>query len=126
MTRFQRVVEAVFHKGTYALEKNHNPVANENLSFDFSGCAGTTEEAVLGVVAVEKVFRLYPDPSAKPDDVVRVDRKIDLFLEKHFDQYKTYFKNRTENPEEPDYVFFPHLKEDEQYDDLTILAVHKK
>ncbi|RPJ08931.1 MAG: HAMP domain-containing protein [Spirochaetaceae bacterium] len=125
-TRFRDVVEALFDKKTYKLSKYHNPVPDEELVFDFTKSEGTIDEAVLAPVSMEKVFRLCPDPNAGKDDIVRVDKKIDAFLEKYFRQYAQYFKNRTENPEETDYVFFSHLKEDEQYDDLTIIAVRKK
>jgi hypothetical protein len=124
--RFEEIIEAVFSRKAFKLIKYHNPLPGEDLTFDFTTCPGTTEDAVTALVAVEKVFRVFPDPHARKDDVVRVDKKIDAFLAKYFVQYKAYFKERFENPEEADYVYFTHLKEDEQYDDLTILAVRKK
>jgi hypothetical protein len=96
--------------------------------FDFTGCAGTVEEAVLAMVAVEKVFRLYLDPSAGPEDRVYMDKRIDAFLRRHFNLFGKYFSHPLETGEEtpPDRVAYARLKEDEQYDDLTILAVRKK
>ena len=96
------------------------------MTFDFSTCQGTTEEAVLAVISVEKIFRIYPDARATENDLVRIDRKIDDFLSRCFLQYRQYFKHRVENPDESDYSFYAGLKEDEQYDDLTILALRKK
>ena len=81
---------------------------------------------MLALASVEKIFRAYPDRAAAPDDVVRVDKKIDAFLARTFSGFRSYFKNQSERPDEPDYVFYAGLKEDEQYDDLTVLAVHKK
>ncbi|MBN2354026.1 MAG: SpoIIE family protein phosphatase [Spirochaetales bacterium] len=126
LQRIEAIIEAVFSRGEYRLFKYHNPLADEELVFDFSGCEGTAEDAVLALASVEKIFRAYPDRAAVPEDVVRVDKKIDGFLERTFSGYRSYFKHRTEKPDEPDYVFYSGLKEDEQYDDLTILAIHKK
>jgi hypothetical protein len=126
MKRIEAIIEAVFARGSYRLVKYHNPLADEDLVFDFSSCQGTSEEAVLALAAVEKVFRIYPDRSATSEDVVKVDRKIDAFLGRTFSGFRSYFKALVENPDEPDYVFYSGLKEDEQSDDLTILAVRKK
>jgi hypothetical protein len=43
----------------------HNPVPGEILSFDFSSCAGTAKDAVLALIAVEKVFRIYRGPEGE-------------------------------------------------------------
>ncbi len=124
--RIQQIVKAVLAKGTYKLYKYHNPVENEELIFDFSSCSETAEEAVLAMVAVEKIFRIYPDDSAGPMDRIRIDSKINAFLEKHFMQYKVYFKNPVDNTGEDNYVVFSNLKEDSQYDDLTVLGINRK
>ena len=108
------------------LRKHHNPVPDEELIFDFSSCQGTAEEAVMAMVAVEKVFRIYSDPKATEQDRVTVDSKIDGFLKTYFRQYKDYFRNPIINEKIPEYIQFSFLKEDEQYDDLTILAIRKK
>jgi HAMP domain-containing protein len=126
MKRVYSIIEAVCGRSSFTLFKYHNPLANEELIFDFSGCQGTSDEAVLAMAAVEKVFRIYPDASAAAQDLIRVDRKIDAFLARTFSGYRAYFKTRSEKPDEPDYVFFAGLKEDEQKDDLTILGVRKK
>ncbi len=124
--RIQQIVKAVLTKGTYELYKYHNPVENEELSFDFSSCTGTAEEAVLAMVAVEKIFRIYPDASAGPLDRIRIDVKINEFLKEHFLQYRQYFNNPVENTGEDNYVVFSNLKEDAQYDDLTVLGINRK
>jgi hypothetical protein len=126
MKRIGEIIEAVFKKDTYKLFKYHNPIADEELLFDFSRCEGTLDEAVMALVAIEKVFRIYPDPQAGKDDVIQVDKKIDAFIQKYFVQYKYYFKHKQVDKDDPDYTFYTHLKEDDLYDDLTILAVRKK
>jgi serine phosphatase RsbU (regulator of sigma subunit) len=126
--RIRGIIDAVFGGREFRLIKHHNPVPEEPLQFDFSKCRGTVEETVLALVAVEKVFRLYTDPSAGPDDRVYVDKRIDAFLREHFPLFPKYFSHPLTGGEEtpPDAVAYTHLKEDEQYDDLTILAVRKK
>ena len=78
------------------------------------------------MVSVEKVFRLNPDTSATGEDHVDVDKNIDAFLKKHFKQYERYFRTIVPSDEERSYLTFSRLKEDDQYDDLTILAIRKK
>ena len=92
--------------------------------FDFSRCEGTVREAVLALVAVEKVFRLIPDPHAGPERKA-VDSKVDAFLKEHFLQYQGYFSHRVEEPAGA-LVTFTHVREEEQYDDLTILVIQRK
>ena len=124
--RIQAIVNAVMSRGSFDLERYHNPVEGEVLTFDFSSCSGGAEEAVAGLIAVEKVFRLLPDPSAGADDVVEVHRWVDAFLRDHFTQYAVYFAHPLEVDEAADRLRFSHLREDEQYDDLTVLALHKR
>ncbi len=122
--RIDDIITAVYRRGNYSLKKYHNPIPDEKLTFDFSSCEETVENAVLAMVAVEKIFRIYPDPSATAEDKVVVDKVIDTFLQEHFEQYQLYFSHPRESDDE-DQVVFTHLKEDEQYDDLTVLGVRK-
>ena len=124
--RVNAIIEAVFAKKKFILKKMHNPIANELFEFDFTTCEGTIEEAILALVSVEKIFRLYRDASATSFDHVIVDKKVDLFLNKHFLQYPTYCLNREPHPEYAEYLYYTNIREDEQYDDLTILAIKKK
>jgi hypothetical protein len=128
--RITAVLEAVDQRGRYRLEKHHDPVKDDMLTFDFSSCTGNLEEKVMALIAVEKVFRMYPDPAATANDVVLVDEKVDSFLEKHFDQYRLYCSDRRPNfdpqNENPGYLLYGGVKEDSQYDDLTILAIRRK
>jgi HAMP domain-containing protein len=123
--RMDGVVNAVFGRGRYQLVRHHIPVANEELTFDFSRCEGTVREAVLALVAVEKVFRTITDPRAGAEQKVVVDTKIDVFLKEHFVQYQSYFSHRVDGPPGAS-VTFTNLREDEQYDDLTILVIRRK
>ncbi|MBA7649796.1 hypothetical protein ES703_57594 [subsurface metagenome] len=123
--RIHEIINSVFNQSKYRLAKYHNPLPGEELTFDFTKCEGSVEEAVLALVAVEKVFRIYHDPSATKEDEITVDKSIDQFLAKCFEQYGSFFTHRLAPKEEDSAVTYTHLKEDEQYDDLTILAVRK-
>ncbi len=150
--RIHDIVRAVQTGGTYRLEKVLNPVEGEVLEFDFRGCSPDGRDLALAIVAAEKVFRLVPDPTAGPTDRVRVDAMVDDFLREHFLQYRTYFAHPARPAESNDggrgsaaqgdssgkapgdevspleglYRTYTHLREDEQYDDLTILVVRRK
>jgi len=123
--RVGEIIESVFARRAYTLEKFHNPIPDEELIFDFSTCKGTIEEAVIALVAIEKVFRMYKSPDVTAADVVRVDKKIDAFLEKHFNRYNYYCGVKRESAEGPNYFEYVYLREDEQLDDLTLLAVRR-
>ncbi len=125
--RVYELVNSLIARKNYKLYKYHNPIPDEELEFDFSTCQGTIQEVVIALVAVEKVFRMYPDPSAGGQDVVVVDRQINEFLKEHFLQYENYFHHPIEEQtDQEEYVRFSHIKEDEQYDDLTVLGIKKK
>ena len=123
--RVQNIIEAVFNRREYMLEKAHNPEPDEMLRFDFSTCAGTIEEAIIALASVEKVFRLYKAPDVTPFDTVRVDKRIDAFLRAHFNRYDYYCSAQNELPNEQNYVEYTNVREDEQLDDLTLLAVRR-
>ena len=124
--RMEAIIEAALQMKTYNLEQYHKPDPDIQLSFDFSKGNGTMKEAVLALISVEKVNRLVPDPDAGPDDRIRIDNKIDEYLKVHFDQYRDYFKYPIPDEEYPEYTYYSHMKEDKQFDDLTILGIRKK
>jgi hypothetical protein len=127
--RVEAIINAVMNRNVYTLHKYHNPeesMGSKGLQFDFSSCWGTVEEAITALVSVEKIFRLYKDPKAGEESRVLVDRKVDVFLKKHFLQYRAYCSYTLENPGNDAYMYYTHVKEDEQYDDLTILGIYRK
>src|SRR5574344_978093 len=123
--RIQAIIEAVFAKTTFTLEKYHNPVPGEVLTFDFTTCSGSLEDVIIALASVEKVFRMYRDPAVTKDDTVRVDRKIDAFLKDHFSRYEYYCSSKTEPAEDSNYLEYHFLKEDNQLDDLTLIAMKR-
>jgi len=124
--RVQAIIEAVLEKKVFRLKKLHNPIKDEEFTFDFTKCEGSIQEAILALVSVEKIFRLYQDKTATNFDYVIVDKQVDLFLNKHFLQYPVYCLNREPHPEWAEYLYYTNIRQDEQYDDLTILAVKKR
>lgn len=124
--RVNAIIEAVFSRTPYRLEKWHDPDPDSVYEFDFSRCEGTIEEAIIALVSIEKVFRMYRDDKATDFNRVQVDRKVDLFLNKYFRQYSVYCGNRRDHPLLPEYLYYTNVREDDQYDDLTILGVRKK
>jgi hypothetical protein len=124
--RVEAIINAVMNQRTYSLYKYHNAEGEQTLRFDFTACEGTVEEAVTALVSVEKIFRIYKDPSAGEDDRVLVDRKVDEFLMAHFLQYRTYCAKGAEPGENNAYLYYTHVMEDPQYDDLTIVGIMRK
>ena len=123
--RVTAIIESVFRREVYELSKWHNPNVEEQFTFDFTSCTGTAEEAIMALVSVEKVFRLYKDASTKPTDKIKVDRKIDEFLSAHFRQYSSYASEKADVEGDSQYVWWKGVCEDPQYDDLTLIAIKK-
>lgn len=135
--RVKDIIEAVLNRSTYILKKYHNPIPEEELSFDFSNLKGTVGEAIMALASVEKVFRMYKTIDAKGEavrtefgnvalsgEVVCVDRKIDTFLKETFSRYDYYCRNIVDL-QEPNYIYYTGVSEDVQADDLTLLAIQK-
>ena len=123
--RVEAIINAVMAKQIYTLHKYHNP-EDSDLQFDFTSCEGRVEDVIMAMVSVEKMFRCYKPADAGEDSRVLVDKKVDEFLKNHFLQYRRYCANTREYPENPAYMYYTHIKEDEQYDDLTILGIKRK
>ena len=95
--------------------------------FDFSSFTGSPEELVMGLAAVEKVFRMMPDPRASNEDTIIVDAKIDAILERCFKQYKQFcgIKRPHPDPNRKEYLYYGRMREDEQFDDLTMMIIQR-
>ncbi len=126
IARIHRITETIQARGIYRLERQDNPVPEEQLIFDFSSIEPTAENTVLGLICIEKIMRCYRDPSAGQDDKVVIDRFVDDFLQKVFGAYNEYFFHPVEGTQDKDYRQYAFIKEDDQYDDLTLLAIRRK
>ena len=129
--RVEAIINAVMAREIYTLRKFHNPedstMQDSGLQFDFSSCeGGHVEDVIMALVSVEKIFRCYKPENAGEDSRVLVDKKVDEFLKNHFLQYRRYCSHTREFPENSAYMYYTHVMEDEQYDDLTILGIKRK
>ena len=66
---------------------------------------------------------MHSGHSSGSGDKIRVDRKIDLFLRKCFKGYGACCRPAGDVPDSPNYIYYSGTAEDEQLDDLTLLAV---
>ena len=124
--RIKMAIEAVYNKKKFILTKQDNPATGESLEFDFTKCEGTVSESILALASLEKVFRLYKSPSVQQTDYIKIDKKIDEFLLKYFNMYDYYAANKAEDSTGVNYVDYDQMLEDEQSDDLTLLAIKRK
>ena len=124
--RVGAIINAVMSRGIYTLRKHHNPEGGAEMQFDFSACEGHVEEVIMALASAEKMFRCYKPPNAKEDSCILVDKKIDTFLKNHFTQYSRYCSQKREIPENSAYMYYTHVMEDAQFDDLTILGIKRK
>lgn len=129
--RVKGIIEAVFTKGKYRYFQKENPIKNDNknIIFDFTNIEGTPEDAIMALVSVEKIFRLYSSSSAKSYDYGVADKKIDKFLQLYFNKYDMLFTKKAPHPNpdmKDEYLYYTEMKEEEQGDDLTLVAIKKK
>lgn len=126
--RIKELVEAIKSGGRYTLRKQDDPLGDDmSYDFDFSSFTGSPEELVMGLAAVEKVFRMMPDPRASNEDTIIVDAKIDAILERCFKQYKQFcgIKRPHPDPNRKEYLYYGRMREDEQFDDLTMMIIQR-
>lgn len=123
--RIKQVIEAIYNKKNFVLSKIDNPAVGEKLEFDFTKCEGTVQESILALASLEKVFRLYKSPAVQQTDYIKIDKKIDEFLSKYFNMYDYYAAHKTDNADGVNYVDYDQMLEDEQSDDLTLLAIKR-
>jgi serine phosphatase RsbU (regulator of sigma subunit)/predicted PurR-regulated permease PerM len=124
--RIHEIVTAFQNRRRYRLEKVADPDGDEELLFDFSDAGESLEELVLALVSVEKIFRMYRPNDVTQDDRVQVDVRIDDFLRKHFRQYDRFFRYPLDSGDDSQYRYYGRVREEEQYDDLTILTIRKR
>ncbi len=146
--RVKDVIEAIMGKKKYILTKKDNPNKNEVLEFDFSNCEGTIDETIIGLAAVERVFRMVKTPDVRVDDEIEVEKIVDDFLQKHFILYSKYCMPRPSEPEpeeknskeaqqsradlqkqrsleDPNTTRYAWVTEDKQADDITLIAIRR-
>ncbi|MDR0495698.1 MAG: SpoIIE family protein phosphatase [Treponema sp.] len=125
-TRIFDIANAVMNRRSYELRAGRSTEGDQALTFDFSGSEGGVEELVMALVAAENMFRCHYNPGAAEGGRVLVEKQVDEFLQKYFVQYRKYCAHAREYPVNNSFLYYTHLREDEQYDDLTILGVKRK
>lgn len=138
--RLGEYVDAYDNREIYVLRHDHETDRDLVMSFDFTRAEGSLEERVIAYLAIGKVFSIY-DWNAGEEEAILVDKRIDTFLRRCFDQYDAVFRKRetivvksgrqdAEGKdiliEDPNYVKFRGIREDEQYDDLSIAGILRK
>jgi serine phosphatase RsbU (regulator of sigma subunit) len=107
--RVEAIINAVMNRQVYTLHKYHNPEGDADLRFDFTTCEGAVEEAIMAMVSVEKMFRLYKESGTGEESRILVDRKVDEFLKAHFLQYRNYCRDTRDYPENKMYMYYTHV-----------------
>jgi len=123
--RILEIIESVLNKQEYLLTKEQNPRASEKLLFDFSKGKATIEETIIALASMEKVFRMYKPDVVPQTEYIKVDKKIDEFLKNYFNLYDFYASSKEDNATSAGYVDYNFMQEDEQSDDLTLLAIKR-
>lgn len=152
--RVAQVIEAILGKKKFVLQKEDNPNQAEVLEFDFSKCTGTIDETIIGLAAVERVFRMVKTPGVRVDDEIEIEKFVDEFLREHFTLYSKYCmpvpepvetekkkkskKNRNKEDdqnqadiekqrklEDPNMTRYAYVVEDKQADDITLIAIRR-
>ena len=121
--RIKDVIEAVYSKVPCTLHKFHAPEAQSDLTLDFSDCGDSAEDAVMALASAEKLFRMVSTKSYY--DITKADHKVDAFLQKHFVEYPHFIPHKKVLKSKPNFVYYNCIKEDSQFDDLTLVAIKK-
>ncbi len=124
--RMIEVAEAVRNRQKYRLIKYLNPITDEVLEFDFSRLEPSGRNIVVAISAVEKIFRIIPNPHLGTEDRIRIDKVVDDFLKDYFNLYTQYFRHRRDSFVNPLYYEYTHLSEENQFDDLAYLIIKRK
>ncbi len=125
IVRIHGLVNAIMEEGIYNLTKYLDPFQIDSYAFDFSGCNGTLEEAVLALAAVEQVFRIYPSARGDISGGVIIENRIDDFLKAHFAQYSLGFTNPAATEDRSAALQYGGLNEDPPLDQ-AIPAIRRK
>ena len=140
--RVIQVIEAVTMKKKFVLTKQDNPNQTEVLEFDFSTCAGTIDETIIALAAVERVFRMVKAPTVRADDEIEIEKFLDDFLKEHFTLYNRYCTpvegagsagneqsmadlEKQRALEDPNLTRYAWVTEDKQADDITLIAIKR-
>ena len=123
--RVSEIIEAVFERRIYTLKKNQEGENALEFTFDFTRAEANAENAIMALVSIEKIFRIYKPFKPNGNEKIKVDKKIDEFLRQYFKNYGEWCSERSEVEDDPTQLYYIGLCEDPQYDDLTLVSVKK-
>lgn len=123
--RVKDIIEAVFDQRLYTLKKNMEGEVPLEFNFDFTRMEASAENAIMALVSIEKIFRIYKPYKENGSEKIKVDKKIDFFLRLCFKEYSDYCSQRVEDEEDQTSLYYMGLCQDPQYDDLTLVSVKK-
>ncbi len=123
--RVKDIIEAVFDQRLYTLKKNMEGEVPLEFNFDFTRMEASAENAIMALVSIEKIFRIYKPYKENDSEKIKVDKKIDSFLRLCFKEYSDYCSQRAEDEEDQTSLYYMGLCQDPQYDDLTLVSVKK-
>jgi hypothetical protein len=124
LNRIPGILNAAGNRTGYTLTKQLDVIQTKDYYFDFSKLDGSVRAMVLAVLAVEKIFRLEPNPK-QTETHIGVDKNIDEVLRCCFADYHLFFRFPIEK-EDPFNNFYSGLIEDPQELNLAIIGYHLK
>ncbi len=124
--RVQKIIEDFYNRKIFLLQKEQNPLEDEKLEFDFSKCETNLHNLIFALASAEKVFRMYKTKLTEKSEYITVDKNIDLLLQKCFSLYQNYALQKEPSPDKRNFFDYFSVCEDEQGDDLTLLAIQRK
>jgi len=116
--RIKAMLGSVMTKSNYDLDIRSAPFGSGTAAFNFSECGGSLEETVTSLFAAERIFRFRKGGSSFAAGAVSIDDSVVSFLRKYLTKFDMYFDDNGRT--------LPGIHEDDQYDDIAILALRKK
>jgi hypothetical protein len=124
------VIAAVMARGRYELVREHCGGLKRTDRFDFGRCSGSVEDAVLGLAAVEEVFRLTPVSGDRQvgthqgPGIAVVPPQVDRVLSECLVSYSELFSRRVRVLS--DAVHYAGLLQEQQFDGVALLGIERK
>ena len=123
--RMDEILTAANRREEYLLQKEIPRSRKQEFHLDFKNLEESPEGAVMAVIACEKLFRLKKAFPLSLKKTV-MDKSTDDFLTLHCSEYLKMKKPSRNAQDKGIYIQCLGLNEEEQTDDLTIMAIKKE
>ena len=129
--RIHDIAVCAMTQSVYAFNRMKE-IVSAPLKFDFNNIPISAMSVVKGIVAAEHIFRLYPIAhadgytSTEKDKSVYLDKEVIAFIADTFSQFPLFFGHEITQKSESSHQRYSNLLEEDQYDDITIVALRKK